>query len=254
MSELRNISLYVKRCELYHDKNYIINACHNCKYGKISDIKFIEKKDNQGRKYNGAILIFEHWYNSSISATLFNELSNSYDESAKMYHDPLGMRFWHVMIFRPKITQDIEMGLNFNMMSISDITKDNKYLEEMENKYYSMISQMNYMQSQLEKAERKIMEYEKKATQDWVIIFDLKSQVEEKENEIYNLNKDNCKLNKLLSESNTKIETMKKEGENGYCVMNFLQQEINKMRDYISDSYNDHEINIKQEKIIEEIV
>ena len=33
-----------------------------------------------------------------------------------------------------------------------------------------------------------------------------------------------------------------------------LQQEINKMRDYISDSYNDHEINIKQEKIIEEIV
>lgn len=254
MSELRNISLYIKRCELYHDNNYIINACHNCKYGKVSHIKFIEKQDNQGRKYNGAILIFENWYNSSIAVTLFNELSNSQDKTAKMYHDPLNMRFWYVMIFRNNFLEDIEMGLNFTMMTLSDKIKDDKYLEEMENKYNSIVSQLNYMQCQLDKSEKKIIEYEKKATQDWVIIFDLKSQLEEKENEIYNLQKDNYKLNQMLLESNTKIKDMEKEGENGYSVMNFLQEEINKMRNYVNNSYNNYDIHLKQEKFIEEIV
>jgi hypothetical protein len=252
MSELRNISVYIKRCELYHDKNYIINACHNCKYGKVCDIKFIEKQDNQGRKYNGAILTFTHWYNSSIAATLFNDLSNSQDESAKMYHDPITMRFWHVIIFKPKFSGDIEMGLNFNMMTISDTKKDQKYLEEMENKYYSMLSQMNYMQCQLEKAERKMMKYEQKATQDCLEIFELKSKLEEKDNELYILNEDNGILVQTISESNAKIIQLEQDAQYGSKIMTCLQSELDNMRYSINSSYSSYYV--KKENPIEEIV
>jgi len=257
MSGLNNISLYVKRCEVYHDKQYIINACHNCKYGKVKDIKFIEKQDNYGRKYNGAILIFENWYNSSICSSLFNDLSTSKDGNAKMYHDPMTMRFWHVMIFKPRTYEDIEMNIGFSAMTLDDKNenenenenKNNISLEEMEKKYNSMISQMNYMQSQLEKAERKMMEYEQKATQDWLQVFELKSQLEEKDNEIYILNMENSKLMQEISDSTNKIAQLEQDAQYGCSMVNYLQSEINNMRNTINISCNPY-----TNKRIEEIV
>ena len=247
MSGLNNISLYVKRCEVYHDKQYIINACHNCRYGKVKDIKFIEKQDNYGRKYNGAVLTFENWYNSSISSSLFNDLSTSKDGNAKMYHDPMTMRFWHVMIFKPRTYEDIEMNIGFSAMTLDDENKNNISLEEMEKKYNSMISQMNYMQSQLEKAEIKMMEYEQKATQNWLEVFELKSQIEDKDNEIYHLNIENNKLlenNRILEEKNMQFN---QEVQDGCCIMNYLEEEIKSIRYSINASYG-------YAKSIEEIV
>ena len=180
MAELTNITLYIKRAELDHTKEYIARACANCRYGKIKDVKFIEKRDNHGNKYNGVVLLFEDWYHSTTSKQLFADLAVSKDGSAKMYHGPITMRYWHVIIFRPKLFDEEQCNLN-TRVSMTALTEegldDKQRAEEMERKYHSMMAQMHYLQAQLDAAKAKIAEHEAQHTQDWAIQFELREQL-----------------------------------------------------------------------------
>ena len=251
MAELTNVTLYVKRAELNHDKNYIINACNDCRYGKIKDIKFIEKQDNNGKKYNGAILMFEDWYDSSTTKQLFNDISLSKDGSAKMYHDPIRMRYWHVIIFRPKLFEEEQCNLEskISMMSLSEGLNDKQRLEEMERKYNSMMGQMHYMQAQLEAAKVKMAEYEAQHTQDFLINFELKSQLEEKDAQVAELLKkkdeeieilkwQNMMGNIELTKKQEECEALDQEVRDCGCIMNYLENEANAMKKIISDNQN----------------
>jgi hypothetical protein len=249
MSELNNITLYIKRAELQHDKNYIINACHECRYGKVKDVKFIDKQDNQGKKYNGVIVMFEDWYNSSTSKQLFSDISASKDGSAKMYHDPIRMRYWHVIIFRPKMFEEPEVQIitKMSMISLTDGLNDRQQLEEMERKYNSMISQMHYMQAQLEKANAAMMEYERQHTQDWLNNTELKMQLEEKDRERdYELGKKNMEIEVLkwqntvlkmdLEKKNDECEKLDQEVRDCNYIMNYMENETNIMKQMIAKS------------------
>ena len=52
MSNFMNLSIYIKRAECSHTKNYIINAFYKNDYGIVSDVKFIKKTNDTGKEYN----------------------------------------------------------------------------------------------------------------------------------------------------------------------------------------------------------
>ncbi len=267
---LNNITLYIKRAELNHDKNYIINACHQCRYGKVSDVKFIEKEDVQGRKYNGAIVIFEDWYNSSLSQQLFSDMAHSKDGSAKLFHDPIRMRFWHVIKFVPKITDDLPIVQEMKMMKLTDgLTEKEKY-EEMEKKYNSMAAQMHFMQAQMEKMERLMMEQERQYTQAWIENEELKDQLFQKDVDLaYELRKKDEEVEEILrqqsleimhiegkyhkilleqGDKNYQIEKLDQEVRDAHHIMDYLENEAIKMRYMINESF------ALKKPVVEEIV
>ena len=56
-----NISLYIKRAEQHHTKEFIEAAFASNKIGQVRELKFIKKSDTNGREYNGVIVAFEYW-------------------------------------------------------------------------------------------------------------------------------------------------------------------------------------------------
>ncbi len=235
---VNNMTLYIKRAELHHNKEYIINACHNCRYGKVNDLKFIEKEDNNGRKYNGVILIFETLYDSSTMKQLQSDMSNSKDGSGKMFHDPIKMRFWHVIVFKPRLLEDEQFISNgIKSLTLSAETSANKpnqtpeeKIAELEAKLSTMSSKMTYMELQMEKAERRMMEYEENKLRDYYNTVVLQSELEDANLEIYHLETNINKLNNINEILTIKCNKLEEEVGDADCVSKYLEKELNNMR------------------------
>lgn len=243
MSNFMNLSIYIKRAECSHTKNYIINAFYKNDYGIVSDVKFIKKTNDTGKEYNGAIVTFEKWFINSKVTTLFNLINESKDGTAKIIHNSYYNKYWIVNIHKNE-----ESNVKSFEPIINNDLDDKAKIDYLEKMIASMAIQNQILQSAQEKNEKKMMEYEYMNSIEYKINCELKIQLEEKDIviEIQEKNNKNEKLEleSIIERLNFRIDILetnlnKKRNEifnlkqdlyDERCINNFVQEELNELK------------------------
>lgn len=252
---ISNISLYFKRAELFHTKEYIINTLRDYQYGDVDEVKFIKKSNIEtGNEYYGAIVTFKSWFKSNNVQKLFEQMNSSPDGTAKIRHDYNGCRFWMVCQHQLPVDTKINSSVNLDL-------PDKERIAELEKLVTSMSAQMYFIQRQQEKNEQKFMEYEQNEIQSALINGELRSQLEEKEFEI-SVILTNTKMKVLdltrhletvgfvLEEKKIECDELREELYEDKNILEYIHKEANEMRDMLH-----FEANFRKSKMtIEELI
>jgi len=233
--------LYIKRAEQHHTKDFIVEAFASNNIGKVRDVRFIKKMDMNGREYNGAVVIFEHWNMNALVKQLLDQMSVSKDGTTKFVFDQYRGRYWFINIYKTQFPEYEEIT------TIDTGLPDKERITELENLVKSMSAQMHYMRTSQEKLERQLMESEHTNTQHHLFNIELKIQVDEakrekkwaedKLNEKINiieqecelLQKSNIELEELLNIKAERCDELNQELYDNKCVMEFVQSQSNEM-------------------------
>jgi len=170
-----NISLYIKRAEQHHTKEFIDAAFATNKIGQIRELKFIKKTDTNGREYNGVIVMFEYWNMNIIVKNLLDQMSASQDGTTRFTFDSYKGRYWIVNVYKAPFEPALEPALEKTILS------DKERMLELEKLVKSMEAQLHYSQIRQEKTERQLMETEHDDTQSRLYNMELRCQVESAE-------------------------------------------------------------------------
>ena len=203
-STIKNISLYIKRAEQMHTKEYIMGAFERSHYGKVKDVKFIEKQNDNGTKYNGAIVFFELWFANKKVTKLFNEMQESADGCTKIFHDELRQRYWYVIEYKPKQSEIEEC----TVASVVDTTlSKDEQIVQLTKLVHSLTSQLHYFETTIQKNEQRMMDNERIQTYARLVNEDYKFQLSQQElyfdmdmEEIENREEELKKENAILKE------------------------------------------------------
>jgi len=263
------ISLYIKRAESHHTKEYITNVFFTSQYGKVSDVRFIKKSNNFGEEYFGAVVTFERWFMNGKVKNLFEQLNSSVDGSIKIFHDYSTRRYWFINEFKPEFPEFEELT------TIGSDLPDKERIKELEKLVKSMSAQLLFLQTKQEKNERMLMEFEQQKTQDWLHNLEMKSQLVELESSsIINEKKLKQQIEKLEGENTELIDQVQQlhshlqekefecdellsELSDEKNIVTYLESQAEEMRDMlkITNYYHRHEYMVNDNKMImEEIV
>lgn len=200
MASFNNISLYIKRADLYCTKDYICNAFTVSNIGIVKDVKFIKKSDSAGREYNGAIVIFERWFMNAKVTSLLNDMASSIDGTTKFIYDYHG-RYWFINVYKPLIAESEEFA------TVDVNLPDKVRIDELEKLVKSMAAQMNYTQLRQERTERQLMEVEEKQSHHALCNMELRFQLEDKDMEIEWAKRDAEKTLRAAQDEVTMLKT-----------------------------------------------
>lgn len=241
MNSTNNLMLYIKRAEQHHTKDFIVEAFASNNIGKVRDVRFIKKMDMNGREYNGAVVIFEHWNMNTLVKQLLDQMSVSKDGTTKFVFDQYRGRYWFINIYKTQFPEYEEIT------TIDTGLPDKERITELENLVKSMSAQMHYMRTSQEKLERQLMEAEHTNTQHHLFNIELKIQVDEakrekkwaedKLNEKINiieqecelLQKSNIELEELLNIKAERCDELNQELYDNKCIIEFVQSQSNEM-------------------------
>ena len=169
-----NAALFIKRAEENQTKEFIMKAFKKSNIGTVRDVTFIKKNSN-GVAYNGVVVIFERWNMNKYVETLFNKMAESPDGTTRFYFEP--KRYWIVNVHKQQLPECEETVI------IDTNLSDKERIEQMEATIKSMSAQIYYMQTNNEKNERRMMDYEQKDIQKHLINTELQCQLEIKDME-----------------------------------------------------------------------
>jgi len=244
MTSFSNISLYIKRAELFHTEEYITSVLDAQQYGKVRSVRFIKKNSGIGKEYHGAVIIFERWFMNSKVKTLLDQLNSSQDRTAKIVHDHYNQRYWIVNEYKAQFREFEEL------ITIDQKLPEKDRIQELENLVKSMAAQMHFMQIKQESHEKKVMEYEERETQAWLYNMELKSQLVQKEVDpdlkkekinidIFKLSNEVSSLTIKLIQKQAECEALKEEIYEEQSILAYVQSQANEMREMlkISSSY-----------------
>lgn len=246
---VKNVSIYIKRAEMHHTKNYIINALYKNNYGNVSDVVFIKKTNDFGKEYNGAIVTFEKWFINSNVTSLFNSINDSSEGTAKIIHDNYYNKYWIVNVHKKELPSVVE---NVPIIDTSKLDDKEKiiYLESL---VASMTIQNQILNLNQEKSEKKMMEYEQISSHEYLVNCELKIQLEEKdlfrevdkkkyENEKLELKsiieKQNFRIDILetnLNKKRNECMALKQDLYDEKCINNFVQEELYELKTLLID-------------------
>ena len=197
MSQFTNTAVYIKRAETHHDEEYIKNAFKRNLYGIVKSVKFVQKTNEFGQKYNGVLVVMEYWFKSPAVNKLFEAISEQKNKEYKMFHNHQ-KQYWIVIKYTNTVNEN--PIVNLNVPSSLDSAERIQQLELMVN---SMSVQMSQLQKTQQQNEDRIVQYEHQQTHNDLLIGELRSQIEEKDftNKCLKeeLDKSNCKQNELIN-------------------------------------------------------
>lgn len=238
-TQFNNVTLFIKRAEEYQTKEFIIEAFASNNIGKVRDVKFI-KKQNDGRSYNGVIVMFERWNMNNTVQRLFNEMSTSTDGTTKFYFD--NHRYWIINVHKQNLPGCEEIAV------VDASLPDKEKIVKLEELVRSMSAQIHYMQTQQEKSERIMMDLERKETQHHLINMELRYQLAEKDLE-KSWFEDECKerFDKLQEENemlrnrlalaaidmirkDIQIEKLNEELRETTCIVSYIENRADEMK------------------------
>lgn len=199
MESFNNISLYIKRADLYQTKEYIINVFASNNIGIVKEVKFIEKTDGFSRAYNGAIVIFERWFMNAKVRQLLDEMGTSMDGTTKFTYDYHG-HFWFINVHKPVVPE------SETIPAVDPSLPDKQRIDELEKLVQSMAAQMHYNQLRQERTERQLMEVEEKQSHQALCNMELRFQLEDKDMVIEWARKEN---EKVLKEAQDEVVILK---------------------------------------------
>jgi len=253
MATINNLMLYIKRAETNHTKELIIEAFASNNIGKVRDVRFIKKMAENGKEYNGVVVIFDSWNMNSYVKQLLDQMSSSPDGTTKFTYDSYNRRYWIINVYKTQFPEYEEIT------TVDSSLPDKEKIKELENLVKSMAVQMHYMQQIQEKTERQLMESECSDTQTRLYNMELHSQLEEKKYIQLNLEEENDVLRDrikwfsvMLKKKEDECDELGDELYNNRCILDFVQTQANEMREMVRFANEPH-YNNKQD-LIEELL
>lgn len=190
-------SIYIKRAELNQSAEYIENALKN--YGKISNIEFIEKTNDNGQKYNGVIVHFKQWNFNNIVEDLWKQLHANKDTPTKIFHGQ--RKFWIVNEHKviDQTQKIIESNTDIDLTNLDE--KSIQIINDLQLK-------IKLLESQLQKKELFCMQQEHDRMVVCMQTYGVECELQDKDMQIHWLNEEKKELqqkNSLLIKKNTKL-------------------------------------------------
>ena len=211
MASFNNISLYIKRADLYQTKEYISNVFETNNIGIVKDVKFIKKTDNVGREYNGAIVIFASWFMNAKVRQLLEEVGTS--GTSKFMYDCNG-HYWFINVYKPVMVESEEFAM------VDAGLPDKERIDELEKLVKSMAAQMHYNQLRQERTESQLMAVEEKASRQVLLNMEMRFKLEDKDMAMEWAKQDN---EKALKEAQDEINNLKSRLE--YLSLELVKKE-----------------------------
>jgi hypothetical protein len=225
-----------------HTKNYIINSLLSNNYGKVNEVTFIKKSNDNGKEYNGVIVNFEKWFSNSKVSDLFKNMTESPDGTAKIIHDTYYNKYWIVKIHKQEIN-------NYDEIKLGDISLPEKErINQLESLLFSMSLELKLLQSNAEKNEKKLLDYEVNCSREYMINSELKMQLEEKDI-LMEIKENNFKNEKTeyemiidrlkfridvleinVNKKNKECQELKQDLYDEKCISNFIQEELYELK------------------------
>jgi hypothetical protein len=244
MNSIKNVVLYIKRAETFHTKEFIIDAFSSNNIGKVRDVRFIQKRGDYGKDYNGVVVIFERWNLNSGVKQLFNQMSDSPDGTTKFTYDYNNRRYWIINVYKPQIPENEEIT------AVDPSLPDKERIKELENLVKSMTVQMHYLQTRQEKTERQLMQAEHDDTQTRLYNMELRYLVEDSEMDKKWAEEDlqetikhteslrclNARMSIDLGRKQNECDGLKQELLDEKCILNYIQEQAIEMRDMVKES------------------
>lgn len=238
-----NAALFIKRAEENQTKEFIMKAFKKSNIGTVRDVTFIKKNSN-GVAYNGVVVIFEKWNMNKYVESLFNKMAESRDGTTRFYFEP--KRYWIVNVHKQQLPECEE-----SIVVKTDLS-DKERINQLEATIKSMSAQIYYMQTNNEKNERRMMEYEQRDIQKHLINTELQCQLEIKDmekiwieedfkREIQQLKNENLCLTASVSLLETDVtkhlkreKILNQEVDDLNDVVNYLENQLDDMSEMIS--------------------
>jgi hypothetical protein len=264
-----NISLYIKRAETQHTEKYIRGAFEKTQYGIVKDVTFIKKTSETGKEYNGVIVTFEKWFLTNKVKTLFDELTNSANGTAKIIHESYHNKFWFVNEHKGKVVElEKEKEEEIPLLVRDETMSDSEYIQGLQSMIKSMKAEMHFMELRQEKTERQLMTSEHRNTQQHLYNIELSYQVEEKERENKFLEEElqesldenvvlKSRMNYLSREYDKKQQECLHLNRDLYderCIMNYIEEQANEMREMLIACNEKKQTNQDTQIVVEELI
>lgn len=244
MTSIKNVVLYIKRAEAFHTKEFIIDAFSSNNIGNVRDVKFIQKRGDYGKDYNGVVVVFERWNMNSGVKQLFNQMSESPDGTTKFTYDSYNRRYWIINVYKPHFPENEENT------AVDPSLPDKERIKELENLVKSMAAQMHYLQTRQEKTERQLMKAEHDDTQTRIYNMELRYQVEDAEidkkcveeeleetiKKAELLRRVNVGMSIDLCRKQNECDGLKQELLDEKCILNYIQEQATQMRNLVKES------------------
>jgi hypothetical protein len=242
-----NAALFIKRAEESQTKEFIMNAFKKSNIGIVKEVTFIQK-NSKGVAYNGVIVIFERWNMNKYVEALFNKMSESPDGTTRFYFE--AKRYWIVNVHKQQLPECEET------IVVDSNLSDKDRIKQLEATINSMSAQIYYMQTNNERNERRMMEYEQKDIQKHLINTELQCQLEIKDmekiwmeeqhqKEIQQLKNENLCLRASVSLLETDVakhsiqeQILKLEVKELDSIINYLENQLEDMSELLSDASN----------------
>ncbi len=247
MEKFNTVSLFIKRAEEFQTEDFIIQAFNENNIGKVSNIKFIKKQNENGTSYNGVIVCFEEWYSNKLTERLLNEMSSSSDGTTKFYFNR--SRYWIITVHQKK-NADTEKTIY-----VDPSLPNEERIRQLESLVQTMACQIHYQETKLQKNETIMMEYEQKHSRSHLLNIDLMSQLEDTKVHELSYQKETAKNIQLTSDNEELLEENNQlwlENEKLKAEMHKLQNANNELHSrLILSSFRTHRKNIECEELRE---
>jgi len=245
MKIINNIVIYIKRAETFHTKEFIMDAFSSNNIGIVRDVRFIQKRGDYGKDYNGVVVIFDRWNMNSYVKQLFNQMSESPDGTTKFTYDSYNHRYWIINVYKPQSPENDDFAM------VDPSLPDKERIKELENLVKSMAVQMHYLQARQEKTERQLMQAEHDDTQTRLYNMELRYQIEAAEmdkkwteedlqesvNKTESLRRLNAIMSMELCKKQNECDSLKQELLDEKCILNYIQEQATEMRNRVKDSF-----------------
>jgi hypothetical protein len=240
MESFTNIALFIKRAEIHHDTNFITKAFADNKIGSVKEVQFIKKTNDNGKEYNGVIVIFEKWEHNQLVKNLISQMNSSKDGTTRFYFN--NSQYWFIKIHTSKAV------IHEEHVTVDKSLPDKQRIEELEKLVKSMATQIHFMELRQERSEQSMMEYEHKHIQNHLYNSELKTQVDLKEmerkwteedfnEEIKKLKEENmqlrCRLSCVsidLSRKELECKKLLQELQDEQTVVNYKENQTQEMK------------------------
>lgn len=229
----KNLALFIKRAEEYQSEDFIKHAFEINRIGKVKEIKLIKKQNDFGKNYNGAIIIFERWYQNNLVNKLFYEMSQSGDGTTKFYFE--NFRYWIINIHKQKLIECEETAI------VDSSLIDSEKIKKMEEIIKSMSVKLNYMEKQQELMEIKMMNNEQNETYQHLLNMELRCQLKEKDWERERIEEKYLKeieilrsrlevQEEILLRKEEEYETLNQDLQDSNCIISYVENQAQEMK------------------------
>jgi len=232
-----SISLYIKRAEETITPEYVVDVFRKNDIGEVADATFIKKRDiGSGKDYYGVVVTFNRWFNTQRANALLEEISNTFGAVAKFIYNTQTNRYWWVQIHRVFVKEPEELPLEIATKVTGDTTlSDKEKIDKLVKMMQSMAIEMAHLQRNSEKTECMAMHAERKHTHNLMCHEDFLFQLELKDMELQDAQKEKREKDEEISNLKYRLEEVVRENEEtklelyeSECIISLLQQQAEK--------------------------